>query len=115
MSARLLVAMIEPQDAVLFVGGMALSTLTVGDSFPAVGTYRGSKKSRTRTDTVSLTIDSLIVDGEPVDTVDDGTDVLAGLSGDGTALIEAANSAGWTRKRGRYLRSGQQALILEQT
>jgi hypothetical protein len=113
MSARLLVAMIEPQDDVLFVGGMALTTLAAGDSFLAVGTYKGSKKSRKQTGTVSLTIESLIVDGEPVDAVEDGTDVLAGLSGDGNALIEAVDSAGWTRKRGRYLRSGQQAIILE--
>ena len=115
MSARLLLAMLEPQEKVLFAGGlvMAAGGLSVGETFTAVSAYKGSKQSRSKQADVSLTVQTLIVDGEPVSSAADGTDVLVALSGDSAALIDAAAHLGWTHKRGRYLRSGQHALTLD--
>jgi hypothetical protein len=115
MSARLLLAMLEPQEKVLFAGGLVIASggVSAGDTFTAVYAYRGSKQSRSKQAAVSLTVQTLIIDGEPVASANDGTDVLVALSGDSTALINAADDIGWTYKRGRYLRSGQHALTLE--
>ncbi len=114
MSARLLLAMLEPQEKVLFAGGLVMaSRLSVGETFTAVYAYKGSKTSRKKQADIALTVQTLIVDGEPVTSAEDGTDVLVALSGNSEALIEAAAGIGWTRKRGRYLRSGQYALTLD--
>lgn len=103
---------IEVKGSLIFAAGIALEALAVGDALTVVYEDGKSAKSRKQRGTVDLTIDSIIVDGEPVETAAANTTVLVALDGTWDALTDAADTLKWKRKSGRLLRTSDNALTL---
>lgn len=116
MNAEFTVDLIEQKGELLFVGGSSLSPLVSTAQSPLTFTTLlqdgKSAKSRRTLATVALTVETLIVDGEPGDTLAEGQAALIALRGDATPLLDAAQSLRWQVKGKRYLRTSAEALTL---
>ncbi len=112
MNAAFTIDLIEQQGALLFVGGSSLLPLQVEDAFPTLLQDGKSAKSRRTLGTINLRIQTLIVDGEPVDAVAADQAALLGLVGDAAPLLAAAQSLRWQRKGKRLIRTSDDALTL---
>jgi hypothetical protein len=53
------------------------------------------------------------MNGEPMDSAEANQGVLLALSGEGQALLDAANALQWQKKAGRILRTTETTLSLE--
>jgi hypothetical protein len=112
MTGELAFDLVEEKGDLLFVGGVALTSLAVGDRFTALYDYGDRPKQPRRCATLDLSIAALIVDGEPVASVTAQTSVLVALAGTATPIIAAVRDRRWQRKRQRYLRTTPHPLAL---
>ena len=110
MSDTFSIELLEITNNMLFAGGTALSDLATSQTFTRV--YEVNSKQRKQIATVSLTIETMIMNGEPVETATKGDSVLIGLTGEWEALLEAVKTLRWQRKSGRTLRTSKADVVL---
>ena len=113
MSKAFTVDFIEQKKELFFVAGTSLSPLALGDSFSALYQYGKSQSSKQAKGTIALKIESILVNGEPLESAEANQALLLALSGDGQALLEAASALQWQKKSGRIFRTTEAALSLE--
>jgi hypothetical protein len=104
---------IEQKKELLFVAGISLQPLALGDNFTALYHYGKSQSSKQSKGTVALKIESIFFNGEPMDSAEANQGLLLALSGDGQALLDAAAALQWQEKGGRISRNTEAALSLE--
>lgn len=114
MNPHFVITTVEAQEDVCFVGGTSLSSLTTGQCFDQLLQAASPKKMHLRT-TLALTVESLIVSGEPVENVEEGAALLLVLSGDQSALLASVQALRWRRKSRRYLHTRGDSLLLAST
>lgn len=112
MTQEFTIDVFEQKKDLLFVTGIALTELQVGVTVTQLFQYGKNQKSKKRLKTLNLTIETLIVNGEPVEEASAEMAVMVALSGDATAIEETAKSLKWRRKSGRMLRTSDIALTL---
>ena len=112
MSREFTIDLIEQKGALVFTGGSALTPLQVGDSFTQLLQDGKKATSRRKVGSVSLMIDAIIVDGEPVETLEVNQAGLLALAGDASLLLDAAQALRWRKKSSRFLRTSDEALTL---
>lgn len=113
MSKAFNIDFIEQKKELLFLAGTALAPLALGDSFTLLLQYGKSASSKQNKGTVALKIAGIFVNGEPLDSVEANQGLLLALSGDGQALLDAAEALKWQKKGGRILRNTEAVLSLE--
>ncbi len=114
MSIEFTIDLIEVKKDLLFVTGLALSDIALQNSFTALYQYGKNKKSKKQLASIELTIETIIVDGEPVDTLTASTPAMIALSGDFTTIETEAEALRWRKKSGRLIRTSDVALTLAQ-
>lgn len=113
MSAQLAIELIEPKESLLFVAGIGITPLAIGATFTDVHRIPASKQKIAQpAASVALTIETLIIDGEPADDSAAETSVLLALSGDYQPLLAVVAALKWRRKGGRWLRTTEDSLLL---
>jgi len=112
MNAAFTIDLIEQKGELLFLGGSGLLPLQAGATFTTLLQDGKNAKSRRKLASVSLTIETLIADGEPVDSVEENQPVLLAVAGDATPLLDAAQELRWRRKSQRLLRTSDDGLTL---
>ncbi|MEM9953371.1 MAG: hypothetical protein AAF846_17320 [Chloroflexota bacterium] len=112
MSIEFTIDILEQKQDKLFVTGLSLNELAVDDCFTALHQYGNSKKSKKRLSELNLCVESIILDGEPVDSVRAQQSAMLILLGDATALLDAIDALRWRKKSGRFIRTSQEALTL---
>lgn len=112
MTLQLAIEFVEPKDDLLFVAGVGLTDLAVGQTFTAMVLHPAGKKKAQSAEKIALTIETLIVDGEPVENSASDASVLVALAGDGQPILEKVDALRWRRKSGRWLRTTQDVLML---
>ena len=112
MKPEFTVGLIDQKKELLYVAGTALTSLALSDRFGVLYRDGQSAKQRQALGSVDLTIAAILVDGNPVETVEAGQTPLLALTGDSTLLHEQAEALGWRGKSGRLLRTSQAALTL---
>ena len=112
MTIEFTVDVIEKKKDLLFVTGLALSDIVLQDTFTALYQYGNKKKSKKQLASIELTIETMIVDGEPVDTVATNSTAMIALSGDFSAIETQAEALRWRKKGGRLIRTSDAALTL---
>lgn len=110
MSAEFSIELLELKKEMLFAGGTALSDIAAEQSFTRL--YEITGKQRKLLAKVNLTVQTLISNGDPIDTATKGDSLLLGLSGASEPVIEAVKKLRWQRKSGRYLRTTQSDILL---
>lgn len=104
---ELVLDIIEPRDGILFITGYVVQAGAVGDVLTILSVLQSAKKrkqpaQRLSTMSVSLTIASIIVAGEPLDTITGDTMAQIGLTGDADALLTLLKAHLWHERNGRY-------------
>lgn len=112
MSIEFTIDVIEQKKNLLFVAGISLSDLALEDTFTTLLQYGTSKKSKKVLAQIDLTVQSIIVDGEPVDSLSKNSAGMIALSGDFSAIETQAQELKWRKKSGRYIRTTDMALTL---
>lgn len=112
MSIEFTIDIIEHKKDRLFITGLSLTELTIEDTFSAVYQYGKSKKSKTKIADSHLTIETIIVDGEPVSTLSVQQSAMIILVGDSQAIQDQVQALRWRKKSGRFIRTSEQALTL---
>lgn len=112
MSIEFTIDLIEEKKDLLFVTGIALSDIALQDCFKGLYQYGNKKKSKKQLATIELTVETIIVDGEPVDSLDANTLAMIALSGDFTAIKTQAEALRWRKKGGRLIRTSDVALTI---
>src|SRR5690606_25924544 len=112
MSVEFTIDVIEQKKDLLFVAGISLTDLAVGDVFTQLYQYGTSKKSKKLLNKIDLTVQSIIVEGEPVDSLSKNSAAMIALSGDFSSIESQAQMLKWRKKSGRYIRSSDIALTL---
>jgi len=112
MSVEFTIDLIEQKGALLFTGGSALAPLQIRDCFTQLLQDGKKATSRRTLGSISLTIEAIYVEGEPVDRLEANQAGLLALAGDPTPLIEAADTLRWRKKSSRLLRTSEEALTL---
>jgi hypothetical protein len=102
--------LIEQKKDLLYVAGLSLTTIAVADTFSQVNEYHKKKKQKRAT--FDICIESIIVAGEPIESIDAQTAAMLALSGDWQAIIEMAEKLKWRRKGRRLLRTNDIVLSL---
>lgn len=113
MSDAFSIELLELKNNMLFAGGTTLSDLSPAQTFICV--YEVTGKQRKQIATVSLTLETIIMDGDPVETATKGDSVLIGLSGEWDALLNAVKKLRWQRKSGRTLRTSKADVVLAES
>lgn len=103
---------VEQKKSLLYLSGAALDDLAVGQVFQRLEQGGERAKSRKKRATVALIVESIIWQGEPVETLDAPMSGMIAVSGDPQAVLDAVADLRWKRKSGRFLRTGGDALIL---
>lgn len=114
MSIEFTIDLIEVKKDLLFVTGLALSDIALQDTFTALYQYGNNKKSKKQLVTIQLTVETIIVDGEPVDAVAANMLAMIALSGDFTLIETQAEALRWRKKSGRLIRTSDVTLTLAQ-
>ncbi|MEO0597377.1 MAG: hypothetical protein AAF126_14815 [Chloroflexota bacterium] len=112
MTIEFTVDLIEQKKTLLFVTGMALTDIALGDAFSRIYQYGNSKKSKRERGTVVLNVESIIQDGEPVETLPANTAGMLALSGDPDVLLTVVADLNWQHKKKRYIRTSDTALTV---
>lgn len=104
---EIVVDIVEPQDGILFVTGYVSTALDVGDQFKALAVYVPAKKKKHNpkklsSASIDLTIETILVLGEPLETVASGQSAQIGLSGDAEPLLQLMSEHHWHQSNGRY-------------
>lgn len=113
MNKAFTIDFIEVKKDLIFVAGISRTALTLGDSFSALYQYGKSQNSKQAKGTIALKIESILQAGEALDELEANQGVLLALSGDGQALLDAAEALNWQKKSGRIIRNSEAALSLE--
>lgn len=113
MNQAFTVDFIEQKKELFFVAGISRSPLSVGDSFTALFQYGKAQNSQQAKGTIRLKIESILQNGEAVDSLNTNEAALLILAGEGQALVDAANALQWVKKSGRIMRTTEAALSLE--
>ncbi|MDQ7024147.1 MAG: hypothetical protein Q9P01_20785 [Anaerolineae bacterium] len=108
----LTIDLIEAKGTLLFIAGTCLADIAVGDTFSVVFEDGKKAKSRQQRGIINLTIESIIIDGEPAENATAGESVLVALDGTWDALTTAANTLSWKSKSGRLIRTSNNGLTL---
>lgn len=114
MTLEFTIDLIEEKKDLFFVTGIALSDIARDECFNRLYQYGNSKKSKKQVASIELTIETIIVEGEPVDSVIANTLAMIALSGDFTAIETQAEALRWRKKGGRLIRTSDVALTLAQ-
>ena len=112
MTLEFTVDLIEQKKTLLFVTGMALTDVRLGDAFSRIYQYGNSKKSKRERGIIALTVDSIIHDGEPVETLPANIAGMLALSGDPDTLLAVVADLNWQHKKKRYIRTTDTALTI---
>ena len=110
MSVEFSIELLELKKDMLFAGGTALSDIAPEQSFTHL--YEVTSKQRKLLIKVDLNAQTLISNGEPLDSASKGDSILIGLSGASEPVIEAVKKLRWQRKSGRYLRTTKADIVL---
>ena len=113
MGKAFTVDFIEVKKELIFVAGSSRAALAIGDTFTALVQYGKSQSSKQAKGTITLKIESILQAGEPLEAAEANQGLLLALSGDGQALLDAAESLNWQKKSGRIIRNTEAALSLE--
>lgn len=114
MTIEFTIDLIEVKKELLFVTGLALSDIALQDKFKQLYQYGNSKKSKKQVASIELTVESIIVEGEPLDSVVANTLAMIALSGDFSAIETQAEALRWRKKGGRLIRTSDTALTIAQ-
>lgn len=112
MNIEFTIDVIEQKKDLLFVAGISLGDLEINASFTHLYQYGSSKKSKKLLSKVTVTIVSIIVDGEPVDALAQNSTGMIALSGEFSSITEQAYNLKWRKKSGRFIRTSDVALTL---
>jgi len=98
---------IEPRKGIVFITGYVVQVGTVGDVLTSLNVLQPAKKrkhppQRLSTMDVSLTVATIIIDGEPLDTIQGDNMAQIGLTGDADALLALLKDHNWHERNGRY-------------
>jgi len=99
---------IEPRDGILFVTGSVVQAGAVGDILITLNVLQPAKKKkqapkRLSSITVLLTVATIIIEGEPCDTIQADNMAQIGLTGDAEPLLALLKDHHWHESNGRYL------------
>lgn len=103
----LIVDIVEPQGEILFITGYISQTLSVHDTFTNLSVYMPAKKQkhqpkRLSSKALSLTVASIIVEGEPHNSIPSDTLGQIGLTGDIDRVLQFVKDHHWHESNGRY-------------
>ncbi|GAB5492275.1 MAG: hypothetical protein Phog2KO_24900 [Phototrophicaceae bacterium] len=112
MSLEFTIDVIEQKKDLLFVAGISLGELEINAEFSHLYQYGSSKKSKKLLSKVTLKVESIIVEGEPVDKLTQNSTGMIALSGDFSEITEQASNLKWRKKSGRFIRTSDIALTL---
>lgn len=110
MSHEFALELIEQKKDLLYVAGLSLTELAVSDTLSQANEYR--KKNKQKRATFNLRIESIIVDGEPIENIPAQTTAMLALSGDWQSVVEVAEKLKWRKKGKRLLRTNDIVLSL---
>lgn len=113
MSLAFTVDFIEVKKELIFVAGSSRSALKTGDSFSLLLQYGKSQSSKQNKGSIALKIESILQNGEALESAEANQSLLLALSGDAQALLDAAAALQWQKKSGRLFRTSEAALSLE--
>ena len=104
---KLVVDVVEPQDGIVFITGYVNQSLAVGDLLQELAVYQPAKKQKQHpkklsTHTVSLAIETILVEGEPLDAISANQSTQIGLVGDPAPLLQLLSEHQWHESNGRY-------------
>lgn len=112
MSIEFTIDVIEQKKDLLFIAGICLDNIDLEASFTHLYQYGASKKSKKLLNKVELRVVSIIVDGEPVDSLAKNSAGMLALSGDFSSIESHAQALKWRKKSGRLIRTSDIALTL---
>lgn len=112
MSAEFTIDLIEEKGALVFTGGSALAPLQVGHTFSQLLQDGKKATARRKLGNLTLRIEAIFLDGEPVEALEANQAGLLALAGDATLLLETAQKLRWRKKNSRLLRTSDDALTL---
>lgn len=112
MSTEFTIDIIEQNKDRVFITGLALTDITLSDTFTVLLQYGTSKKSKKKVATIMLEVETIIVDGDPVDAISSDTVAMLILAGDSQVIEDHAYSLKWRKKSGRYIRTSDIALTI---
>jgi hypothetical protein len=104
---ELMLDIIEPQDGILFITGHVTKAGSIGDVLTKLSVFAPAKKrkqspKRLSAIEVSLTIANIIVEGEPLDTIQADRTAQIGLTGDVEPVLILLKDHQWNERNGRY-------------
>lgn len=114
MSIEFTIDLIESKKDWHFVTGLALGDIALHESFNCLYQYGKQKNSKKQVATIDLRIESIIVDGEPVESVSENTPAMLAVSGDFDAVEAQVDALHWRKKGGRLIRTSETALTFGQ-
>lgn len=103
----LVLDIVEPQEDILFVTGYVGKSLAVGDVLSALTVYQPPKKKKHNPKKLSavniaLTVETILIEGEPQETVEGGRTAQIGLVGDADPIVTLISDHQWHHSNGRY-------------
>lgn len=104
---ELMLDIVEPQDGIVFITGYVTDAGSIGDILTTLSIFSPAKKrkqspKRLSAIDISLTIATIIVDGEPLDTIQADRTAQIGLTGDAIPMLALLNDHNWHERNGRY-------------
>ena len=114
----LIVDIVELQDDLLFITGYISQTVSVDDIFTTLAVYMPAKKrkqapQRLSKEAVSLIVRSIIVEGEPLDSLAADHVAQFGLTGDTDVVLKLVQDHHWHESNGRYHLPRQETRFIE--
>lgn len=108
---------VEPKEGICFLTGYASKALNVGDIFTLLSLFEPAKKKKQApkklsTSPIELTVTTLLVAGEPLESLSSGTSAQVGVTGDTTPLLDLIQLHKWHMSNGRYLLPRNEIRIL---
>ena len=110
MVAEFRLELIEEKKELLYVAGISMSALAVGNYFLQLNQYQ--KKKKHKKGTFSLEVVSIIVQGEPVESIEADVSAMLALAGDWQSIPDFVEKARWRRKGQRFMRNDDSVLSL---
>ncbi|GEM_PF-1851175 len=104
---EIVVDIVESQEGILFVTGYVEKSITVGELFNVLTVYQLPKKKKQKPKKLSamsieLTVETILVDGEPLEVINVGQTAQLGLTGDAEPILALMSEHQWHNSNGRY-------------
>ncbi|MGB7339652.1 MAG: hypothetical protein WBC91_12230 [Phototrophicaceae bacterium] len=112
MSLEFTIDIIEQNKDRLFITGLSLTEIALTDTFTVLLQYGSSQKSKKQIASLELVVETIIMDGNPVDNISAQSTAMLILVGDGTLIEQQAHTLKWRKKNGRFIRTSDIALTL---